>query len=55
VAFEEKFSREIPLDEVKQHPVLENMELLKYSRLSVQKVSEKEFNFIMKLVKEKKQ
>lgn len=54
VAFEKKFDREITLDEVKQHPVLENMELLKYSRLSVQKVSEKEFTYIIKLAKENK-
>jgi len=54
VAFEEKFEREVTLAEVKQHPMLENMELIRYSRLSVQKVTKKEFDFILKLVKEKK-
>jgi predicted RNA-binding protein with PUA-like domain len=54
VAFEEKFEREITLAEVKQQPMLENMELIRYSRLSVQKVTKKEFDFILKLVKEKK-
>jgi predicted RNA-binding protein with PUA-like domain len=52
VAFEEKFKTPISLGEVKLHPKLENMQLLKQSRLSVQKVTKEEFDFILKLAKE---
>ena len=52
VAFEEKFKTPISLNEVKLHPKLENMQLLKQSRLSVQKVTKEEFDFILKLAKE---
>jgi predicted RNA-binding protein with PUA-like domain len=45
----EEFKREIPLSEVKQTPELENMALLKQSRLSVQPVSALEFEVICKL------
>lgn len=45
----EEFKREIPLSEVKQTPELENMALLKLSRLSVQPVTAEEFEVICKL------
>jgi predicted RNA-binding protein with PUA-like domain len=45
----EEFKREIPLSEVKQTPELENMALLKLSRLSVQPVTAMEFEVICKL------
>ncbi len=45
----EEFKREIPLSEVKQTPELENMALLKLSRLSVQPVTAHEFEVICKL------
>lgn len=45
----EEFKREIPLSEVKQTPELENMALLKLSRLSVQPVTAEEFAVICKL------
>jgi predicted RNA-binding protein with PUA-like domain len=45
----EEFKREIPLSEVKQTPGLENMALLKLSRLSVQPVTAMEFEVICKL------
>jgi|JI9StandDraft_2_1071091.scaffolds.fasta_scaffold57423_2 predicted RNA-binding protein with PUA-like domain len=49
VAFLEKFKKEIPLGEVKNHPKLANMELLRQSRLSVQKVTQEEFDYIILL------
>ena len=45
----EEFKREIPLSEVKQTSELENMALLKLSRLSVQPVTAEEFDVICKL------
>ncbi len=49
IEFIEAFKREIPLSEVKQTPELENMALLKLSRLSVQPVTADEFEVICKL------
>ena len=49
VAFLEKFKKEIPLGEVKNHPKLANMELLRQSRLSVQKVTQEESDYIILL------
>jgi predicted RNA-binding protein with PUA-like domain len=46
VAFIEKFPRLVSLEEIKKTKGLQNMVLLKNSRLSVQPVSEKEFNII---------
>lgn len=51
VEFLQKFKQPITLGEVKQHPELANMELLRLSRLSVQKVSKQEFDYILKLAK----
>ena len=50
--FAEKFPREIPLDELRQHSSLAGMVLLQRgSRLSVQPVSPNEFKSILKLAK----
>jgi predicted RNA-binding protein with PUA-like domain len=45
----EEFKREIPLAEIKKTPELEDMALLKLSRLSVQPVRDLEFELICKL------
>ena len=44
-----KLNRFIPLHEIKLIPELQNMVLLKNSRLSVQPVDSKEFDFLLKL------
>ncbi len=51
VEFKQKFKNPIPLAEVKKHPELAEMELLRFSRLSVQKVTKEEFDYIMKIAK----
>lgn len=51
VEFKQKFKQPIPLAEVKKHPELADMELLRLSRLSVQKVTKEEFDYIIKLTK----
>ncbi len=48
--FIKKFSKGYSLDEVKMHPFLQDMALLKQSRLSVQPITEIEWNIIMSLV-----
>jgi predicted RNA-binding protein with PUA-like domain len=45
----EEFKTEIPLSQVKKTPELENMALLRLSRLSVQPVTAEEFEVICKL------
>lgn len=45
--------RFLPLQEIKQSPVLQDMALIKSSRLSVQPVKEEEFKVIMKMEMEK--
>ena len=45
----EEFRNEIPLSKVKEIPELQSMELLKQSRLSVQRVTNDEFEVICKL------
>jgi predicted RNA-binding protein with PUA-like domain len=45
----EEFRNEVPLSKIKEIPELLNMELLKLSRLSVQRVSDDEFETICKL------
>jgi len=47
--FIEKFSRLISLDEIRAHPKLQNMVLLRRGRLSVQPVDKDEFDVIVKL------
>jgi len=50
VKFVKKFRRTVTLDEIKQDKRLKNMILLKISRLSVQPVSKKEAEIILKLI-----
>lgn len=45
----EEFRSEVPLPKIKEIPELLNMELLKQSRLSVQRVTDDEFETICKL------
>jgi predicted RNA-binding protein with PUA-like domain len=45
----EEFKNEVPLSKIKEIPELQSMELLKLSRLSVQRVSNDEFEVICKL------
>jgi predicted RNA-binding protein with PUA-like domain len=48
IKLQEIFPREVPIDELRKLPALKNMELLKQgSRLSVQPVSEQEFEVIV--------
>jgi len=52
--FEQKFKTPLPLTDLRGVAALQNMELLrKGSRLSVQPVSEKEFEAVLKLAKTK--
>jgi predicted RNA-binding protein with PUA-like domain len=47
-----KLERFISLKEVKQKPELKEMQLVRISRLSVQKVTPEEFDIVMKMEKE---
>lgn len=47
VKFVKKFSRSLCADEIRQFPILQNMVLLKNSRLSVQPVTAEEFAFLL--------
>lgn len=49
VGFEEHFSRYLSLAELKAHPLLSGMAVVKNSRLSVCPVSDAEFNEVIKL------
>ncbi len=49
VRYVETFARFVPLDELRTYRQLEKMVLLNRSRLSVQPVSKKEFDFIVRL------
>lgn len=49
IEFIEEFKNEIPLSTVKTTPELQNMALLKLSRLSVQPVTPEEFEVICKM------
>lgn len=54
VKFEEKFPRELPLEELRKQPTLKEMVLLqKGSRLSVQPVRKAEYEAIVKLAQQK--
>lgn len=48
-----KLQNPVSLADIKNHSVLQKMELVRLSRLSVSKVSQEEFNIIMKLSKTK--
>ncbi|MCB9261315.1 MAG: EVE domain-containing protein [Flavobacteriales bacterium] len=45
----QKLSKTITLSEIKEHPVLKSMEMVRLNRLSVSKVTKKEFDLIKKL------
>ena len=47
--FVEAFNKEVPLSMIKETPELQNMALLKLSRLSVQPVTPEEFEIIFKM------
>ena len=49
VAFVKKFKNPVSLSQIKQDPNLRDMVLVKAPRLSVQPVSEKEFNYVARL------
>jgi predicted RNA-binding protein with PUA-like domain len=49
VEFVEKFSRVVPLPEIREHPDLEDMVLVKRARLSVQPVRKAEFELIRRM------
>ena len=49
LAFEEEFPKRLTLADIKIHPVLKNMELVRLSRISVVAVQPEEFDLIIKL------
>jgi predicted RNA-binding protein with PUA-like domain len=49
IGFVKKFPRMVSLDEIKSHPELSEMVLVRRSRLSVQPVTEREFEIIVSL------
>lgn len=49
LAFEEEFPKSLTLADIKIHPVLKNMELVRLSRISVVAVQPEEFDLIIKL------
>ena len=49
VKFKKKFDRPVTLSEIRENKTLQNMVLLRRSRLSVQPVTEKEFKIISEL------
>jgi len=49
VEFVEKFPRVVPLSEIKEHPDLQDMVLVKRARLSVQPVEKREFEIVRRL------
>ncbi len=53
VQFQNKLTREISLGEIKANAALQNMALLKQSRLSVQPVTVDEFDEILKMSEQK--
>ena len=49
VAADKPFKRPVTLEEIKAHPELRDMALVKYSRLSVQPVTDEEWQIVCKL------
>lgn len=47
----EEFRNEVPLSKIKETPELQNMELLRLSRLSTQRVTDEEFDIICKMAR----
>ncbi len=52
LAFEERFPRRVALDEIREHPDLQDMTLLKRMRLSVQPVEAEHFEVVCALGRE---
>jgi predicted RNA-binding protein with PUA-like domain len=52
VKFVKKFDRFVPLAEIRAMPGLQDMEMFRYNRLSVSRVSEKEWDIILELAGE---
>jgi len=51
IKFDKQFKKPITLAEIKQNPSLQNMPLIRHTRLSVMPISEDEFNKIIELTK----
>ena len=51
LAFEEAFSRVITMDELRAEPGLEKMLVINRSRLSVQPVTDQEFEIVVKMAR----
>lgn len=51
IKFDKKFNKPITLAEIKQNPSLQNMPLIRHTRLSVMPISVDEFNKIIELTK----
>jgi predicted RNA-binding protein with PUA-like domain len=49
VTFKKKLKNPVPLEDIKATPKLSQMVLVKSSRLSVQPVTEEEFDFVLKM------
>lgn len=49
IRLQEKFNRTIPLAEIKQHPQLSEMVLVKQGRLSIQPVTPEEWKIILRM------
>ena len=49
ILFQARFKNEVPLSQIKQEAKLQNLALLKQSRLSVMPVSESEFSYLKTL------
>jgi len=53
VTFKKKLKNTVPLEDIKATPRLAQMVLVKSSRLSVQPVTDEEFDFVLKMAGEK--
>jgi len=49
IRYERAFAHEVTLEEIKRHPLLRGMELLRRSRLSIQPVTKDEWEAILRL------
>jgi predicted RNA-binding protein with PUA-like domain len=49
IRYRKQFVREVTLEEIKRHPLLAGMELLRRSRLSIQPVTGEEWGIILRL------
>ena len=49
IEFVSKFDHPVPLKDIKEDPNLDDMELVRYGRLSVQSVTKREFDYVKKM------